>query len=84
VRLEIVRLMTEQLAIEEKDRSCGAHQNPFAEEGHFQKATEEWDLLHRRYYSEEFEEVGIDLDRLDFFVARFRWRETGNIPRNKL
>ena len=27
------------------------------------EGTEEWDLLHRRYYSEELKKLGIDLGR---------------------
>ena len=28
------------------------------------EGTEEWDLLHRRYYSEELKKLGIDLSRV--------------------
>jgi len=62
VRLEIVRLMTEQLAIEEKiDRA--ARTKIRSQKKDIPEGTEEWDLLHRRYYSEELKKFGIDLDR---------------------
>jgi hypothetical protein len=62
VRLEIVRAMTELLTTEEKvDRAARTKirsQNKDIPEG-----TEEWDLLHRRYYAEELKKLGIDLTR---------------------
>jgi len=62
VRLEIVRLMTEQLAIEEKiDRA--ARTKIRSQKKDIPEGTEEWDLLHRRYYSEELKKFGIDLGR---------------------
>jgi uncharacterized protein len=60
VRLEIVRLMTELLTAEEKvDRS--ARQKIRSQKREIPEGTEEWDLLHRRYYSEELKKLGIDL-----------------------
>jgi hypothetical protein len=60
VRLEIVRLMTELLAIEEKiDRA--ARTKIRSQKKEIPEGTEEWDLLHRRYYSEELKKFGIDL-----------------------
>src|SRR5215469_12098781 len=52
VRLEIVRLMTELLLAEDKvDRA--ARQKIRTQKREIPEGTEEWDLLHRRYYSEE-------------------------------
>jgi hypothetical protein len=62
VRLEIVRVMTELLTAEEKvDRS--ARQKIRSQKREIPEGTEEWDLLHRRYYSEELKKLGIDLSR---------------------
>jgi uncharacterized protein len=60
VRLEIVRLMTDLLTAEEKvDRN--ARQKIRSQKREIPEGTEEWDLLHRRYYSEELKKLGIDL-----------------------
>jgi uncharacterized protein len=60
VRLEIVRVMTEMLTAEEKvDRT--ARQKIRSQKREIPEGTEEWDLLHRRYYSEELKKLGIDL-----------------------
>ena len=62
VRLEIVRVMTEVLVNEEKvDRT--ARQKIRSQKREIPEGTEEWDLLHRRYYSEELKKLGIDLSR---------------------
>jgi hypothetical protein len=62
VRLEIVRVMTELLTAEEKvDRS--AREKIRTQKREIPEGTEEWDLLHRRYYSEELKKLGIDLSR---------------------
>src|SRR5215831_9173881 len=62
IRLEIVRVMTELLTAEEKvDRS--ARQKIRSQKREIPEGTEEWDLLHRRYYSEELKKLGIDLAR---------------------
>jgi hypothetical protein len=62
VRLEIVRLMTELLAMEEKiDRA--ARTKIRSQKKEIPEGTEEWDLLHRRYYAEELKKFGIDLGR---------------------
>ena len=60
VRLELVREITELLMAEDRvDRSARAkvrsHSRPIPE------GSEEWDLLHRRYYAEELKKLGIDL-----------------------
>jgi hypothetical protein len=60
VRLEIVRAMTELLTAEDKvDRV--ARQKIRSQKRDIPEGTEEWDLLHRRYYSEELKKLGIDL-----------------------
>ena len=60
VRLEIVRLMTELLLAEEKvDRN--ARLKIRTQKREIPEGTEEWDLLHKRYYSEELKKFGIDL-----------------------
>src|ERR1043166_3585395 len=62
VRLEIVRNMTDLLVAEEKvDRA--ARQKIRSQKREIPEGTEEWDLLHRRYYSEELKKLGIDLSR---------------------
>lgn len=60
VRLEIVRAMTELLTAEDKvDRV--ARQKIRSQKREIAEGTEEWDLLHKRYYSEELKKLGIDL-----------------------
>jgi hypothetical protein len=62
VRLEIVRVMTDLLIAEDKvDRA--ARQKIRSQKREIPEGTEEWDLLHRRYYSEELKKLGIDLGR---------------------
>jgi hypothetical protein len=62
VRLEIVRVMTEVLVNEDKvDRA--ARQKIRSQKREVPEGSEEWDLLHRKYYSEELKKLGIDLAR---------------------
>ncbi len=62
VRLEIVRCITELLQIEERvDRA--ARQKIHSQKREIAEGTEEWDLLHRRYYAEELKKLGIELSR---------------------
>lgn len=62
VRLEIVRLMTELLQLEERvDRA--ARQKIRSQKREITEGSEEWELLHRRYYAEELKKLGIDLSR---------------------
>jgi hypothetical protein len=62
MRLEIVRSVTELLVAEDKvDRL--ARQKIRSQKREIPEGTEEWDLLHRRYYSEELKKLGIDLSR---------------------
>ena len=62
VRLEIVRLITDLLMAEDKvDRA--ARLKIRSQKREIPEGSEEWDLLHRRYYSEELKKLGIDLGR---------------------
>jgi len=62
VRLEIVRDITDVLTAEEKvDRL--ARQKIRSQKREIPEGSEEWDLLHRKYYSEELKKLGIDLSR---------------------
>jgi len=62
VRLEIAREITELLMAEEKvDRT--ARDKIRSQKREIPEGTEEWDLLHRRYYAEELKKLGIDLSR---------------------
>jgi uncharacterized protein len=60
VRLELVKVMTELLQTEEKvDRA--ARVKIRSQKRDIPEGTEEWDLLHKRYYAEELKKWGIDL-----------------------
>ena len=60
VRLEIVRAITDLLAIEEKvDRA--ARDKIRSQKREIPEGSEEWDLLQKRYYAEELKKFGIDL-----------------------
>jgi hypothetical protein len=62
IRLELVRGISELLVTEEKvDRA--ARQKIRAQKREITEGTEEWDLLHKRYYAEELKKLGIDLSR---------------------
>jgi uncharacterized protein len=62
VRLAVVQGMTELLGVEEKvDRA--ARTKIRSQKKEISEGTEEWDLLHRRYYAEELKKFGIDLTR---------------------
>ena len=61
VRLEILRVMSDFLTTEDKvDRAARDKIRTLKRE--IPEGTEEWDLLHRRYYSEELKKLGIDLN----------------------
>jgi uncharacterized protein len=62
LRLEIVRAVTELLTIEDRVDKA-ARQKIRTQKREIPEGTEEWDLLHRRYYSEELKKLGIDLGR---------------------
>jgi len=60
VRLELVKTVTELLQTEEKvDRA--ARTKIRTQKREISEGTEEWDLLHKRYYAEELKKLGIDL-----------------------
>jgi len=62
VRLELVKVMTELLQTEEKvDRA--ARTKIRTQKREISEGTEEWELLHKRYYAEELKKLGIDLGR---------------------
>jgi hypothetical protein len=62
VRLEVVKAITDLLAIEEKvDRT--ARDKVRSQKRDIPEGSEEWDLLQRRYYAEELKKFGIDLAR---------------------
>jgi len=62
VRLELVKVMTELLQTEEKvDRA--ARTKIRSQKRDIPEGTEEWELLHKRYYAEELKKLGISLDR---------------------
>ena len=60
VRLELVKIITDLLQTEEKvDRA--ARTKIRSQKREIAEGTEEWDLLHKRYYAEELKKLGIDL-----------------------
>jgi uncharacterized protein len=60
VRLEIVRVMTDLMMVEDKaDRASKTKIR--SQKREIPEGSEEWDVLHRRYYSEELKKLGIDL-----------------------
>ena len=62
VRLELVKVITELLQSEEKvDRA--ARTKIRTQKREISEGTEEWDLLHKRYYAEGLKKLGIDLNR---------------------
>ena len=62
LRLEIVKVMSELLTHEDKaDRDARSKIRSLKKE--VAEGTEEWDLLHKRYYAEELKKLGIDLAR---------------------
>jgi len=62
VRLEILRVMTELLMVEDKvDRASRLKIRTQKRE--IPEGSEEWDLLHKRYYAEELKKLGIDLGK---------------------
>jgi hypothetical protein len=59
VRLEIVRSITDILTLEDKaDRM--ARQKIRSQKREITEGTEEYGILHRRYYSDELKKLGID------------------------
>ena len=62
VRLEVVHSMTDLLCVEEKAERA-ARTKIHSQKKEIPEGSEEWDLLHRRYYAEELKKFGIDLAR---------------------
>ena len=61
IRLAIVKAISEILLVEEKAERA-SRDKIRSQKREIQEGTEEWDLLHRRYYSEELKKLGIDLN----------------------
>jgi hypothetical protein len=62
VRLQILSTMTDILMTEEKvDRAARTKVKTLKKD--IPEGSEEWDLLHKRYYAEELKKLGIDLAR---------------------
>jgi len=62
VRLQLVKVVTELLQTEEKvDRAARDKIRTMKRD--IGEGTEEWDLLHKRYYAEELKKLGIDMSR---------------------
>ena len=62
VRLEVVRNFSELLTIEDRvDRE--SRRKIRTQKREIIEGSEEWDLLHRRYYADELRKLGIDLSR---------------------
>jgi hypothetical protein len=60
IRLEVVRVMTDLMMVEDKaDRASRTKIRTQKRE--IPEGSEEWDLLHRRYYADELKKLGIDL-----------------------
>ena len=60
IRLQIVKMIADVLSTEEKvDRA--ARKKIRTQKREIPEGSEEWDVLHRRYYSEELKKLGIDL-----------------------
>ena len=62
IRLEIVKGFTEILTLEEKIDKA-ARTKIKSQKREIGEGTEEWDLLHRKYYAEELKRYGIELNR---------------------
>ena len=60
VRLEIVKQITEVLQLEDRAESA-ARGKIRTLKREVLEGTDEWDVLHRRYYAEELKRYGIDL-----------------------
>jgi hypothetical protein len=61
IRLAIVKAITEILLLEDKAERA-ARDKIRSQKRDIQEGTEEWDLLHRRYYGEELKKYGIDIN----------------------
>ena len=62
IRLQVVSAMTEILSAEDRVDKA-ARTKIRSQKREIPEGTEEWDLLHKRYYAEELKKLGIDLGR---------------------
>jgi len=62
VRLELVKVMTDILQTEERVDKA-ARTKIRTQKRDIAEGTEEWELLHKRYYAEELKKLGIDMSR---------------------
>ncbi len=62
VRLQIVKGITDVLSVEDKADHT-ARVKVRSQKKEIAEGTEEWDLLHKRYYAEELKKLGIDMGR---------------------
>ena len=60
IRLGIVKAISEILVVEEKAERA-ARDKIRSQKREVPEGSEEWDLLHRRYYAEELKKLGLDL-----------------------
>jgi hypothetical protein len=60
IRLEVVKAFTEILQVEDRVERA-ARDKIRSQKREIPEGSEEWDLLHRRYYVEELKKFGIDL-----------------------
>ncbi len=63
IRLAIVKAISEILLVEEKAERA-SRDKIRTQKRDIPEGTEEWDLLHRRYYAEELKKLGVDLNAL--------------------
>jgi len=61
IRLAIVKAISEILLVEEKAERA-SRDKIRTQKRDIPEGSEEWDLLHRRYYAEELKKLGIDLN----------------------
>jgi len=61
VRLEVVRAITDLLQAEDRVDKA-ARQKIRTQKREITEGTDEWSILHRRYYAEELRKLGIDLN----------------------
>jgi hypothetical protein len=62
IRLQLVKAITEILTTEDKAEKA-ARTKIRTQKRDIPEGSEEWDLLHRRYYAEELKKLGIDLNK---------------------
>jgi hypothetical protein len=62
IRLQMVGFITDVLVSEEKVEKA-ARAKIKTQKREISEGTEEWDLLHKKYYAEELKKLGIDLTR---------------------